>query len=583
MPRALRRNAHPELSWLDNMHPMYFANRDRWLLNERRLMGGDDVLPELQPFDWETLRGPGSNYYSRQLQATYPNFADDFMTLVTGHLLKFSPKPDAGLSFGSLGEVRRGRTTAQPTRAEQLYYSADSPGSTGTPWDPWWMDVMRMAGATGHRWVFVEAPDEAPFSVQDESQGKRPYLVHISPVDVPNWHFGLDGRLDFAVIRFINDSRFLQTDGLQVMIGQNPGLQDYLLVVREGYNGLGPQFQAGGWFKFNWEKDDYDSGNFDDTAGEIPCFPVFYQRSRGTPQRPAISRPGTSELGAAGVAYMNLLSAANFDAWDAAKSLEWLQGVDDEGYALAKTKLDAGSRWIPLQPNQDTEQTPTVNHGAAGAVQHEVFTSRLLGIERVVEKLGVAEATGSVVGSPNTNTGASKNASFSTSQVPRIVHVATNLGTAQNTALYFLERRWGSSNPSGQANWPLQLDLVELVEKLRSFFEVERIAGIRSKSIDAKAMVMVAEQKGIIATDDEKAQAEAEYLASAELRDKLEALSATMVDDTLQNTGLPKSKGPGTGSQPPQDSRTAANQANRKALQKAQKGGPKQNPGLVSQ
>lgn len=508
------------LEFLDSRHPIYVANRDRWLLNESRYAGGDDVLEELAAFDWETDLTPTGHLAGRQAQAIYINFPEIFCSAIAGHLLKSAPKPGNNLDFGGLGQVSK--TKRVSSRADMIYQNPDGPGNTGSGWDLWWADAVKLSIVTGHRWIYVEAPDEAPLTQAREALGLRPYLCEYSPLDVTNWAYDSKGNLLFAIIRFWEyDPTKLVTNNIDA--STLTGFS-YLLLVRTGYAGFGQEYAAGGWWKFSPEKDPYDSGTFDDVMGEIPLFPLFYERSKGTRKRPAMSRPGVTELGQAAVAGMNVGSAANFNAVDIGQGLTFLAGVDEDGQELALGQIKRGDRWIGLPPNQDTEVTPTVHTSGQTSVTSTIFDTRERAIWSAAVQLGISEASGpSAAPSAKTGpgqSGAAQQASQNQSQAPRVAKVAANLEIAQQIAIDMLHLRFGVGPSTGNVSWPKKFDLVELIDRIKQLFETQRLAGVSSETLDAKAMTQVAEDKGLISSPDERNKILQEFQKSAKTKQK---------------------------------------------------------------
>lgn len=497
--KALRQQKEA-MQFLDSRHPIYTINHKRWLTNEARYAGGDDVLDELEAFDWETDLTPTGHLEKRKSQAIYINFPEIFCSAVAGHLLRFAPKPGANLDFGGLGQVSKTKKTS--SRADMIYQNPDGPGNTGSGWDLWWADTLKLAAVTGHRWIFVEAPDEEPLTQAREAAGLRPYLCEYSPLDVTNWAYDTKGNLLFAIVRFWEyDPTKLVVNNVdpQTLTGFS-----YLLLTREGYTGFGAAYAGGGWWKFDPEKQGYDQGNFDDTFGEIPLFPLYYERSKGTRKRPNMSRSGVTELGQAAIAGMNVGSAANFNAIDVGQGLTWLNGVDEEGQELAVGQIKRGDRFIGLPPNQDTEVTPNVTTSGQNSVQSTVFDTRERAIWAAAVQLGISEAAGpsaapSAKSGPG-QTGAAQQASHATSQAPRVSKVAANLELAQQIAIDFFHMRFGlGKNSTGNVKWQKKFDLVELVDRIKQYFETARIAGVSSPTLDAQAMVQLADEKGLIA------------------------------------------------------------------------------------
>lgn len=547
-------------TFLNLEHPIYRAWKARWALNEQRLMGGDEVYEELEAFEWETDLTDTGHLNKRRNKAIYVNFPDIYLSGITGHLLRFAPRPGAALDLGkNLGKVNDVGT--KKTAADNLFYKPDGPGNSGSNWDLWWADAMRLAGATGHRWGFVETPSTEPKNKAEELNGLHPYLVEYSPLDVPYWEFDAYGNVCAAYIRFTN----YKPDRL-APYGESTTnhYSDYLLIVAEGYTALGPKYSGGGWWKFTPEKEEYDTGDFSDCLGQIPMFPIFYDRAKGTKKRPAISRPGVTELGQAAVAAMDITSAGNYSAWDGGQGITFMLGVDEESQQLAIGQIKRGDRYIGVQPNQDTDETPQIHDRASQSIDSTVFDVREKAIWNAAVQLGISEAVGmgdqSGSGGPG-NTGSAQQARFSSGQAPRIVRMAANMEQAQNKALYFYELRLGHLEPQAKTSWPKKFDLVELTDRIKQFFEIQRLAGVSSPTLDSNAMVQVADDKGLLTNPDDREKVNTEYQKSAALKIKQQETQSQ--PKTTAGNNAPGNK----------------KAADRIAGKKANKAGPKKNPG----
>lgn len=504
-----------KFDWLDSKHPVYKDNYLFWLTEERRLRGGVDVLRELVPFEWEDttwdsdkfqhVGAPGGHYELRKTQATYPAFSDLFATSVMGHLMEKSPEPGAALDFGTLGDPRRASGT--PSQASLVYYNVDGVGVDGSQWNNWWYNVAKRAQATGHRWIFVEAPSQAPGFRNREIQGLRPYLKEFSPTQVTDWHY-VHGQLAYAIVRFSRRAPKVAANSGHMETGKS-GLW-YLLLVRKGFNDLdsdGLNFGTeGGWFLFDPEKEPVDFGDWRMTDGDIPLFPYFYEREEGDAYRASMSRMGLQGLGQIGISYMNLSSAADFDAWDAAKSEKYVLGVDKSAWELVMTLKKEGSTMIPVLTNEENGNAPTIYDGSSGAVAADVFE---LSLER--KRSEAREISAREVTSTPDSSGISKIAGFGENKSPRLALIASELEQAQNTAIYFLEKRWGNRRPTGSVEWPRKFDLTPLLDDIRSMFELERLAQATSKTLKARSLVLAAREKGLIADDKDAQLIQKEY------------------------------------------------------------------------
>jgi hypothetical protein len=487
------------LHFLESTHPVYDAWKDEWAQNERRAAGGSSVLQELVPFVYELQ--DGDQHKNRKAQASYLNFMDQAASGLTGHLARSAPAKDSSLNFGTLGAVTRPAGQTLPNMAELVYYNIDGVGVDGSQWDNWWIGVLKRASHTGHRWCYVESTEEAPTTVRDVMDGKRPYMREFSPLEVRNWHYE-HGQLQFAIVRIPQSRPILGDDGR--LKGQKE--LGYLLLVRKGFEGLGEAYQDGGWWKYDHRKEEQATGGWEKTGGDIPLFPLFYERWQGTNERPAFSRPGTTEVGQVAVAYMNAASAARFDAWEAASSMTMLLGVTPAQYEVTAAKMREGSRLVPVPPHPETGTIPQVHDASMGSVPADVFRGVLEGLREEARELTLREAT-SAPGS----SGESKRMGFEELKAPKLSELASNLEQAQNTALNFLERRFGNDNPTGSVTWPKEFDLRELVDDIQNMFDLERLTGLRSKTVAVKGMTRAAQDYRVVESDDEVEAIREEY------------------------------------------------------------------------
>lgn len=491
--------------WLGVKHPVYEQNIDLWLQNEARMAGGDEILDELTPFDWEDKTG--DHYAERQNNAVYHNFPDRFASGLVGHMMRQAPQVGNTLNFGTLGKVRRQKDVDDPSRAEMVYYNTDGVGNDGSQWNPFWTRAMKGAFPCGFIWILAEGPETAAQSKQDEIDGSRPFLTEYSPTVVTNWDFD-KGRLSFAVI--VRSKRTIRLENNEVVINNNE--TEYLVVVRKGYTALGSEFAAGGWFIFDAEgelvKDAY--GDFAKTKGEIPMVALFYERVRPTSKRPAIARSAITEIGAAAISYMNTSSAADFDVWDAAGTVKAVEGVDEESFNLFIAKVKAGNRYAPLKNNKETGKSPTVTDISAGEGTANIFDITLRRKKQDVAELMLNEIQTAPYAS-----GASKKVSFTDTRSPRLALMAAELETAQNAMIRFLELMFGTKKPSGSVEWEREFDLMDAGGAALQFFTIEEISGYKSPTAGAKVMMMAIKALGVAGDDEQRTKIENEYLASA--------------------------------------------------------------------
>jgi hypothetical protein len=526
------------LKWLEAVHPVYEQWATTWARQERLLRGGIYVEDELVRFDWETLATdptavgeqaatiaagakrvpfgvPGEHYAMRKRQATYFNFCDLFATVTAGHMMQKAPAPD----FGTLGVLERAKGVSEPSNAELVFYNVDGVGNDGSQWHNYWATSLKRSMATGHRWHFAEAPVVRPQTQADILAGRRPYLIEWSPLKVSQWLYEA-GQLQYAVVRVPPKN--------PISVDANGELQrntesDYLLLVRKGctaVNSDGYDFATGGWWRFSGDdlKTELGTGAWDKTKGEIPLWPLFWERDEGVDgaidyegidtmaEIPAMSRPAMMEIGNSAVAYYNLTSAVNYELWDGAKGMEWLRGVDNAAWELAMEKIMEGSRWAPLPPNKQTQQIPDVTPRQSNGDVIAAFKDRLQQIRDEVRELMSLE----VSGTPDAS-GLSKQAGFGEKTAPRLARVASELEQAQNTAIYFLELRFGAAAPTGMVQWPREFELIDYGVEIERFINAQSKSGMKSKSLTTRALVTMGENAGLIESDEEKTKIEQEY------------------------------------------------------------------------
>lgn len=531
-------------AWLDVRSPLHQELDWLWEQNERRFEGGHRVRDELWRYDWETL-GPdtdtalnlsgqavlrdgvtmkdkmllstelqaGEHYRRRKDSVVYINFPEAFATDIVGHLFREAPAPDNGLDFGTLGEVRRKEDIDTPTRAELVYYNVDGVGVDGSQWDSFWSTQLKLAMATGFRWIYVEAPVEPPRTQRRERQGFRPYAVPFSPRQVINYLYR-HGRLEWAVVKLHVRNPVVNADG---SFEGNEGDEETLLLVRRGNTDLGEEFAGGGWWRFDKDKEIVASGTWDRTQGEIPMVPLIYDRHPSM-----IGRPGLTEMGNAAVAAMNMMSAADYDAWDSSGSVTALRGVDVKGFNLFIEKVREGNKYAPLPTNEETGNVPVATDAAQGAVVADVFEKRMLSILRAVDRI-----RGSEVNSAPQASGLAQQAGFTMGSVPRLSLVAGNIENAQNSVLLWFEQRFGTTKPSASVRWSRKYKLIQLTSTAQSVLQLMAVAGIHSAELESRVILAAAQDEGFVPDNQMATQIKDELLASAKERDTLAKAKAT--------------------------------------------------------
>lgn len=485
-------------------HPEYVDKLEAWKRNERRFQAGEDVYDELTKFRWEDasklpddereaskIAPPDvEGYRKRKSRAVYPELpaqaSEKFVGLLT------SEKPT--IDWGSLGEIRE-EPEGNPTAAEIIFENADGTGHDARGFDQFWSDAMQNAMATKFRWILVEAPpgvSEGELTLQDELDGQRPYFVEYSPVAVPNWLYER-GTLQFARI---------ELERRVVAIGDDGKLKDenetiHYLLVKQGFDGFGEEFAAGGWWMFDkeglpvTEAEKEMAGTWDKTGGHIPLFRLYYERGNR-----ADKRTGITHLGNIAVSYMDVLSWMWHDAFVSGSRKRYFLGVDFEQWkTITDAELDGGVD-VPV-PGKEGGGSVNI-HDTGGVSAHDA----LLKLIQQFEKLALTIIMRELVTSPDAS-GASRRLEFLQGNSPRLANMAKNIEEAQTIGLHFLEMRWGKGQPSGSVKWPKKFDLRTAIERLRDFFDLFTLVGAKSPTLVSDLLTDIAKQEGFVVEGEE--------------------------------------------------------------------------------
>ena len=487
-------------SIISKVHPEYERKEAAWERNERRFQAGDDVYDELTKFRWEdstrriederdaskVTAADTRGYAQRKSRAVFPELPATAAEKFVGTI--FSKEP--AIDYGSLGQVRDD-PTGTPTKAEIIFENADGTGHDARTFMTFWSDALQHAMATKFRWVLVEAPRQKPNTQADELAGLRPYFVEYSPLDVPNWLFER-GTLQFARIEL--EERKLQVEDGELV---DEMTTTHYLMVRKGFTGFGEEFARGGWWMFDKEGDpilDGEqelTGDWSATGGEIPLFRLYYER--GTTR--SDNRTGITHLGNIAVSYMDVLSWMWHDAQVSGMRKRYFLGADpDQWSEIQKHELEGGVD-VPVPPKvSDTGEVggnvsifDTGSISAHGALETLLEKYMELATQTIMRELTTA---------PDAS-GESRRVEFLQGNSPRLAHMAANLEEAMNIGLHFLEMRWGSQ-PTGSVTWQKQFDLKTVLQKVREFFELLRLSGAKSPTLESRLLMEAARSEGQI-------------------------------------------------------------------------------------
>lgn len=576
--------------YLTFVHPAYAASEHEWRLNERRLRGGLRVLDELQRLETEadasmalpatlrpptapgggslpglpligtSLTGPASTPYERALyevtalsralrsagsyaarlaQAVYVNYPARMAWSFVGALMRQAPDVGTGTTFGTLGDA------TQPTsRAADVYTSTSAP-RRGQHWDAFWAEVMQYAMATGHRWVVRDAPawdvpegearEEARAQARlptqrDEQQGFRPYLRHVSPLAVPDWHLDEAGRLLY--LRLVQTER-VYTRGAGGKLESRIATR-HLLYTRRGFalfdGERGEAFEQGGWWLYDEEGRLIRQGQYADE--EIPALICYYERAAAAPGIAEVSRPGLTEIGQCAISAMNLDSIADHDAKVSGQRRVWAVGADPTGrqHQSVVDQLDAGSRYVSVPGVQGVSTTLHDSGAVSGASS---ITLRHEAKQKIAKEIASDEATFA----PDAS-GESKKAEYREGKSPRLALMAFELETAQTAAIHLLERGYQPTvTPTGKADWPKDFDLEPLVADVKEAFELLAESTATSEDLTVTLIMAYLQQKGLIAgltpaeQDTIEQQLRGSLAAAAQAAERGRELQRTLLGD----------------------------------------------------
>jgi hypothetical protein len=227
--------------------------------------------------------------------------------------------------------------------------------------------------------------------------------------------------------------------------------------------------------------------------------------------------------------------------------------VDNDAWELAMAKIAEGARYVPLQVNIESQNpiVPEIARGTHDGAVTLAINQRLSQMRDEVKELMSLELTGT----PDAS-GVAKQAGFAEKKQPRLALIASEIEQAQNTAIHFLEMRFGATLPTGAVQWPRDFDPVNVGDEVDAFLNSQKVAGVTSPTLTARALVTTAIEKGI-AKESERAEFEAEYKDAAKARRRTTRTRCSGASgwrttrpgrEQARATGLaPAGRGPGRG------------------------------------
>jgi hypothetical protein len=427
----------------------------------------------------------------RQSQAPWVGLGKTHAMMMAGHIIGAMPIPN----YGTLGEVReRNAIAGAPSIAELFHYNCDGIGADGTQFPAFASGLIQSGMATGHRYTLVEMPRRAgggPVTQADVLAGQRPYLVEYSPRSVPIAEY-TDGRLDWAVIRTkvggtgLKDGRWEPQTGL-----------GYYLLVRAGFQGLGPEFAGGGWWLYDADKRPVENGHGDwtRTRGQIPLARFVAEPSTGTLDWPAVARLMLKELGQIDAALMNRISERDFNLSDGAKNDKYVLGAAKDGFNLMVEFHEQRAILIPVlgEMTPDGKFTiPSIWSSSQGVIDSAAFQTAIDSHLAFAREIMVRMVT-----STPDSSGESKRAGFGEATSPMLANLAANVETWANTVLYFVELRAGATSPSAFVTLPREFELAPIIQKIDRNLERLQKTAARSPTLEASMIEAAARDDGL--------------------------------------------------------------------------------------
>ncbi len=488
-------------SILNSQHPYYKKWLPIWKRNETRLAGGDAVIDEaLKPFNWEKLAAaeakPSTHFDERKDMAVWINFPARVAYTMVGSIRRKAPKPDKGIVFGKLGKAED-----KKSRAHWLFNSVDKTDGTGQDLTSFFDGAQRRSMATGHRWIHAESyvkpatiTGDTVTEAQEKEYNLRPYLVEYSPIVVPNWYFDNNG-LAWFLIKTDVITPTVTSSGLEMK-----AKPEYYLHVRKGYTTLdvlkkvtGILPSAGGYFTFNsdFKLVKERSGEYKNTKGQIPTGVFYYEESDGTPDFPAISRPGLSEVSRLAGSYLNLSSAGDNDAIEGGSRLLFLLGTDKKQHNEVSEQLLYGGRVVSVpksDPEGDNPELVDIARTSAHAAVEARLTRRLQEMETLA-----SDETKLAPGA----SGVARDTQFKDTKSPRLAMMAKNRARIETTMLRFIEQRWLGVEPTAMSSWPTDYDLKPVLESIRDVLGIVVDAGAVSPSLVGTLVSRALEELGL--------------------------------------------------------------------------------------
>jgi hypothetical protein len=186
-----------EFEQITSTHALYKRNRPRWMFLLQSYIGGESYRQgaHLTRYAYETQK----DYEDRLLSTPLDNHCRGVIDTYNAFLFR----QNADRDYGSLG----GDPGLEP-----FLEDADLEGRT---LHQFMKDVATYASVFGHTWVLISKPQTNALTRADElSQGVRPYVSQISPLNVIDWTWqrATNGYYELSYLKYYEDNEGRETD-----------------------------------------------------------------------------------------------------------------------------------------------------------------------------------------------------------------------------------------------------------------------------------------------------------------------------------------------------------------------------------
>ena len=192
---------------LDRENAFYKANKKKWLRGMEAYGGGEEYIRKALVKHTNEIP---PEYDERLDRAYYVNYPRRVATLITQYVL-----------------------AVRPTREKANAEYVEDFSRTGLRVDEVMRQFSSYLNICGVAWLCVDSPafEGEPTKADEQRERLRPYCVALSPLAVPDWHYGKDGKLDWvltAETRIDNSNPFANEQEIEI---RKLWLRDEVIIV----------------------------------------------------------------------------------------------------------------------------------------------------------------------------------------------------------------------------------------------------------------------------------------------------------------------------------------------------------------